>query len=204
MREHHQRQSYFYRCHDQTSHSLLCSLVTSTLAIPVVVFGAVSLIQQLHLGKVDKELRLKAIEKHNSFLTQDEDSVLLAHPAASPVQGDNGTSSLSASNQADPDSAVPAMLDKPERSEPTEQSSPDTGSADQTGESPDAPVPPQTAVLDRPERPEPDSAEQDATASQFSDVTTQQTEPQFSSIMSDSPVPARPYSPGTNEQVYNT
>ncbi len=186
---------------------LLYSLVSSTLAIPVVVFGAVSLIQQAQQANEDKALRLKAIDRHNTFLSQEEDApeqVLLAHPAASLVLKSKSASSPSASSSQsstdDPDAAAPAMLDQPERPEPNVPKSPANSSSDHSDKS-DSQVPPQTAVLDRPDRPEPDSAAAGSQGSTHNNMTAQQAQPQVSSIMADAQAPARPYSPRSNEQV---
>ncbi|DBA71928.1 TPA: hypothetical protein ACH3X2_010683 [Trebouxia sp. C0005] len=186
----------------------IVSLVSSTLAIPVVIFGAVSLIQQAKQANEDKALRLKAINTHNSFLSQEEDKLIEphVHSAASLVLNSNGapdsSTSTSQSSADEPDTAAPAMLDQPDRPEPgmpkpSHSSSADESSKDKSSSN----LPPQTAVLDRPERPEPDSASLDSDAAAQNDMTTQQTEPAFSSFMASVQMPDRPYSPRTNEQV---
>ncbi|KAA6418492.1 MAG: hypothetical protein FRX49_11548 [Trebouxia sp. A1-2] len=168
----------------------IVSLVSSTLAIPVVIFGAVSLIQQAKQANEDKALRLKAINTHNSFLSQEEDKLIEphVHSAASLVLNSNGapdsSTSTSQSSADEPDTAAPAMLDQPDRPEPgmpkpSHSSSADESSQDKSSSN----LPPQTAVLDRPERPEPDSASLDSDAAAQNDMTTQQTEPAFSSFM---------------------
>ena len=133
-----------------------CSLVSSVLAIPVVVFGAVSLIQQARQAKEDKDLRLKAINTHITFLSQEDEDT------DQPEQLSN-ISSISSGDR--PDTASPAMLDHPERPEPSARG--DSSSPARAAEQEHSKLPPQTAVLDRPERPEPDTAFSDA------DVTTQ-------------------------------
>ncbi|DBA83593.1 TPA: hypothetical protein ACH3X1_006163 [Trebouxia sp. C0004] len=181
------------------------SLVSSTLAIPVVIFGAVSLIQQARQANEDKALRLKAINTHNSFLSQEEDTLdePLVHPATNLVLNSNGTPDSSPStSQSSVDTAAPAMLEQPDRPEPgmphpPHSSSPDQSSKDKSSSH----LPPQTAVLDRPERPEPDSASLDSAVSAQSDMTTQQTEPPFSSFMASMQMLDRPYSPRTNKKV---
>jgi len=182
--------------------------VSSTLAIPVVIFGAVSLIQQAKQANEDKALRLKAIDTHNSFLSQEEDTLdePLMHPAASLVLNSNGapdsSPSTSQSSADEPDTAAPAMLDQPDRPEPGMLQPPSSSSTDQSSKDKSSShLPPQTAVLDRPERPEPDSASLDSAASTQSDMTTQQPEPHFSSFMANVQMPVRPYSPRTNEQA---
>jgi len=169
----------------------------------VVIFGAVSLIQQAKQANEDKALRLKAIDTHNSFLSQEEDTLdePLVHPAASLVLNSNGapdsSPSTSQSSADEPDTAAPAMLDQPDRPEPGMLQPPSSSSTDQSSKDKSSShLPPQTAVLDRPERPEPDSA-----ASTQSDMTTQQPEPHFSSFMANVQMPVRPYSPRTNEQA---
>ena len=152
---------------------LACSLVCSTLAVPIVVFGAVSLFQQAQQANEDKALRMKAILTHNAFLSQDEDAApILAAEISLPSP--SNIASKSASNQRsidDPDAAAPAMLDQPERPEPSIQLSPGSSSTDApVEEQKPARLPPQTAVLDRPDRPEPDVPPynaRDATAPQL-------------------------------------
>ena len=174
----------------------------------MVIFGAVSLIQQAKQANEDKALRLKAINTHNSFLSQEEDTLdeLHVHPAASLVLNSNGapdsSPSTSQSSADEPDTAAPAMLDQPDRPEPGMPQPPHSSSADQSSKDKSSShLPPQTAVLDRPERPEPDSASLDSAAAAQSDMNTQQTEPAFSSFMASAQMPDRPYSPRTTEQA---
>ncbi len=173
----------------------------------MVIFGAVSLIQQAKQANEDKALRLKAINTHNSFLSQEEDTSNepQVHPAASLVLNSNGADSSPSTSQSsddEPDTAAPAMLDQPDRPEPGMPQPPHSSSADQSSKDKSSShLPPQTAVLDRPERPEPDSASLDSAAAAQSDMTTQQTEPAFSSFMASEQMPDRPYSPRTNEQA---
>lgn len=177
--------------------------MASTLAIPVVVFGAVSLIQQAQQANEDRSLRLKAIQTHNLFLSQEDNTPkeVIEHPAANLVLNSDSAPDAPPNNSQsradEPDYAAPAMLDQPERPEPSTPQAPDQTPADKSS----ANVPPQTAVLDRPERAEPDSVSSDPAISTHSDVTTQQTEPQLGSFMANAESPARPYSPGTGEQV---
>lgn len=178
-----------------------CSLVSSTLAIPVVVFGAVSLIQQAKQAKEDKALRLKAINRHNTFLSQEDET---QQPGAQSKNSAATTSSAddSFSSADDPDTAAPAMLDQPERPEPTTQA-PDTGSSNPRAVRPKtSKLPPQTAVLDRPERPEPDTASSDANVTTHNDVSAPLLQPQASAAsMIGAQVPTRPHSPATIQQV---
>ncbi|KAL3130708.1 hypothetical protein ABBQ38_000057 [Trebouxia sp. C0009 RCD-2024] len=137
-------------------------LVSSTLAIPVV-FGAVSLIQQARQAKEDKDLRLKAINTHNTFLTQEEEELDPAEQLSNSSSNSSEAATSSAkdnANSADrPYTATPAMLDDPEGPEPVVPGAPDVGSSRARAPEQEASkLPPQTAVLDRPERPEPDTA----------------------------------------------
>lgn len=182
-----------------------CSLVSSTLAVPVVVFGAVSLFQQAKQAKEDKALRLKAINTHITFLSQEEDDVEQLGPCVSSNTSGAATSSGDDrfSSADDPDTAAPAMLDQPERPEPAVPQAPDDSSSDTPAVEQKSPkLPPQTAVLDRPDRPEPEISSPDSNMTTGSDATApllQTHAGPASSIASQTP--PRPYSPGTARQV---
>lgn len=179
-----------------------CSLVSTTLAIPVVVFGAVSLIQQAKQAQEDKALRLKAINTHNTFLSQEEDQ--LEQPEPSVSTGVAASSGGDGSRiEENPDAAPPAMLDQPERPEPTiRQASNDSSSDIQADEQKESKLPPQTAVLDRPDRPEPDTSPRDADVATRSDATAPLLQPQASAASSTAfQTTPRPHSPGTGHQV---
>ena len=188
---------------------LLCSLVSSTIAIPVVVFGAVSVIQQVQQANEDKALRLKAINTHNTFMSHEEEATQEAvpvNPAASLVLNSSNASGPSArtsqSSTNEPDAAAPAMLDQPDRPEPSTLRSPRNKGTDQkSDEQSTSQVPPQTAVLDRPDRPEPTSDAPKSSGSTHSDITAQESQPHFSSVTADVQPPTRPHSPRTAAQV---
>lgn len=179
----------------------VCSLVSSSLAIPVVVFGAVSLVQQAKQAQEDNALRLKAINTHNTFLSQEEDQVEQPAPSvstgvAAPSGGDRS------SIEDDPDAAAPAMLDQPGRPEPKiRQASGDSSSDIQADEQKESKLPPQTAVLDRPDRPEPETS-RDADVATRSDATAPMFQPQASTGSSAAfQTTSGPQSPGTIHQV---
>lgn len=116
---------------------------------------------------------------------------------AAPSGGDRS------SFEDDPDAAAPAMLDQPERPEPTvRQASNDSSSDIQADEQKESKLPPQTAVLDRPDRPEPESSAHNADVATCSDATAPLLEPQASAASSTAfQTSPRPYSPGTMHQV---
>lgn len=180
-----------------------CRLVSSTLAVPVVVFGAVSLIQQAKQAKEDKALRLKAINTHTTFLSTEEDE------AEQPGLSSNSSGAAAASGDDrfsstdDPDTAAPAMLDQPERPEPTIPRAPGDSSSDIPAVQQKPPkLPPQTAVLDRPDRPEPERSSPDSNMTIRSDATAPLLQAQASPASSIAfQMPPRPYSPGTTQQV---
>lgn len=180
----------------------VCSLVSSSLAIPVVVFGAVSLIQQAKQAQEDKALRLKAINTHNNFLSQEEDQLEQPTPSVS-----NGVAACSGGDgsriEDNPDAAAPAMLDQPERPEPTiRQASGDSSSNIQPDEQKESKLPPQTAVLDRPDRPEPETSSRDAGVATRSDATAPLLQSQATAASSTAfQTTPRPHSPGTIHQV---
>ena len=162
-----------------------CSLVSSVLAIPVIVFGAVSLIQQARQAKEDKDLRLKAINTHITFLSQEDEET------DQPEQLSNVSSISSGDRQ---DTASPAMLDHPERPEPSAPGAP--GDPARAAEQEHSKLPPQTAVLDRPERPEPDTAFSDADLTTQTDVTAPLAQPPVSAASRVVvQAPARPHNP---------
>lgn len=182
-----------------------CSLVSSTLAIPIVVFGAVSLIQQAKQAKEDKDLRLKAINTHNTFLSQEDEE------SAQPEQSSSSISSGVAASSPDdnfssadnPHTATPAMLDHPERPEPTLAGAHVNDSSHaRAAEQEASQLPPQTAVLDRPERPEPETAPIDANLSIHQDGTAPILQPQASATSMVAPqAPTSPHSPNSLQQV---
>lgn len=163
-------------------------------------FGAVSLIQQAKQAKEDKALRLKAINRHNTFLSQEEDE------AEQPVPGGTAASSVGdqSSSAADPDTAAPAMLDQPERPEPTLPEAPGDSSSDTPAvERNTSKLPPQTAVLDRPDRPEPEKSSPDSNVTTRSDATAPLLLSQASTASSlASQTALRPHSPVTTQQVF--
>ena len=180
----------------------VCSLVSSSLAIPIVIFGTVSLIQQAKQAQEDTALRLKAINTHNTFLSQEEDQVEQPEPSVSDAVaaclGGDGSHT-----EDNPDAAAPAMLDQPERPEPAvRQASNDSSCDTQADEQKESKLPPQTAVLDRPDRPEPESSSRDADVATRSDAKAPLLQPQANAASSTAfqPTP-RPHSPGTMHQV---
>ena len=182
-----------------------CSLVSSTLAIPVVVFGAVSLVQQAKQAKEDKALRLKAINTHNTFLSQDEDEAEQSGPSVSSNSSGAAASpdDKRFSSADDPGTAAPAMLDQPERPEPTIPQAPgDSSSGTPAVKQKPPKLPPQTAVLDRPDRPEPETSSPDSNVTTRSDATAPLLQAQASAAGSITyQAPPRPCSPGTTQQV---
>ncbi|KAL3138744.1 hypothetical protein ABBQ32_005589 [Trebouxia sp. C0010 RCD-2024] len=158
-------------------------LVSSTLAIPIVVFGAVSLIQQTRQAKEDKDLRLKAINTHNTFLTHEEQETDPAEQLSNFSSNSSGAATSSADDNASsadrPDTATPAMLDDPARPEPVLPGAPGVGSSPaRASEQEASKLPPQTAVLDRPERPEPDTALSEGDLTTHTDVEAPLLQPQ--------------------------
>lgn len=179
-----------------------CSLVSSTLAIPIVVFGAVSLIQQTRQAKEDKDLRLKAINTHNTFLTHEEQETDPAEQLSNFSSNSSGAATSSADDNASsadrPDTATPAMLDDPARPEPVLPGAPGVGSSPaRASEQEASKLPPQTAVLDRPERPEPDTALSEGDLTTHTDVEAPLLQPQASAASMIVPqAPSRPYNLG--------
>ena len=179
-----------------------CSLVSSTLAIPVITFGAVSLIQQAKQAKEDKVLRLKAINTHNTFLSQEEDEAQQPGPSVSSNSSGAAGSSVDdhSSSAADPDTAAPAMLDQPERPEPALSQAPSDSRSDTPAvESKASKLPPQTAVLDRPDRPEPETSSPDSSVTTRNDAVASLPEAQASAASS--VASQTPHSPVTTQQV---
>ena len=179
-------------------------MVTASLLVPLVIYGAVSVAQQIRQTNEEAALTLKAINTHNTFLSQEadaDDQALRTHPAAHLVMNSTSSSPTAGDSQSstdEPDAAAPAMLDQPERPEPKQ--SPATLSTDenQRGKA-DSQVPPQTAVLDRPERPEPNSAAPGGNTQ--TDLTVEQPSSQFSFAMSGTHSPGDPGGSGTSQQV---
>ena len=166
-------------------------------------FGAVSLIQQANQAKEDKALRLKAINTHTTFLSQEDDK----SEQPGPNSNSNAAAAFSGhecfSSADEPDTAAPAMLDQPERPEPTVPQAPGDSSSDNPVVEQKKPkLPPQTAVLDRPDRPEPETSSADSSVTTRSDATAPLLQAQASAASSiKSQTPPRPYSPGTTQQV---
>ena len=169
-------------------------------------FGAVSLIQQAKQAKEDKALRLKAINTHNTFLSQEEDEAEQPVPGVTSNSGGTAASSVDdqSSSAADPDTAAPAMLDQPERPEPTLPQAPGDSSSDTPAvERSTSKLPPQTAVLDRPDRPEPEKSSPDSNVTTCSDATAPLLLSQASTASSlASQTAPRPHSPVTTQQVF--
>lgn len=165
-------------------------------------FGAVSLIQQARQAKEDKDLRLKAINTHNTFLTQEEEELDPAEQLSNSSSNSSEAATSSAkdnANSADrPYTATPAMLDDPEGPEPVVPGAPDVGSSRARAPEQEASkLPPQTAVLDRPERPEPDTAFSVGDLTTHTDVEALLFQPQASvASMILAQAPSRPYNPG--------
>ena len=178
-------------------------MVSASLAVPLVIYGAVSVAQQIRQTNEEAVLRLKAIDTHNTFLSQEEgtdDPALRIHPAAHLVMTSSSTGPTAGDSQSstdEPDAAAPAMLDQPERPEPKQSQGPATSSTDenQRGKA-DSQVPPQTAVLDRPERPEPNSAAPGGTTQ--NDLTVEQPS---SFAVSEAHSPSDLGSSGTSKEV---
>lgn len=178
-----------------------CSI--AAIAVPAVAFGAATLLQQAQQANEDRALRLKAIHKHNTFLsTQEEDDELADTAAATSsvtntaMQSSGSPSQSNTSSSDEPDTAAPAMLDQPDRPEPRLPSLDEEAGSSLT---PDADkqtnLPPQTAMLDRPERPEPESSHRDA-----ADTQSSFTEQSGDVILGHDQF-ARPSSPANKEEV---
>ena len=186
-----------------------CSLVSSTLAIPVVVFGAVSLLQQARQANEDKQLTLKAINTHNTFMSQEEaepDQQGIAVPTTMLAHNSEGASTSSASGSQDsrdaPDAAAPAMLDQPDRPEPSLPKAGNSGADTPTEKRKPSELPPQTAVLDRPDRPEPDTASTKSNATAQGSDTAHVAKPQANTVrFAENQTSTRPHSPDTTQQV---
>ena len=178
-------------------------MVSASVAVPLVVYGAVSVIQQINQTNEEAVLNLRAMHKHNTFMSQQElegehpsSQMVLASSSLSPSYGESQSSS------DEPDTAAPAMLDQPERPEPRQPQSPATSSTDQDQKDrAHSQVPPQTAVLDRPDRPEPDSAGNASGDKTQSSIAAQQPGLQFSFAMSEAQSPVRVGSPETSQQA---
>ena len=161
------------------------------------------MVQQAKQANEDKALRLKAISKHKTFLSTQEDDELTeaTSPMANTVMNSSGGSSQPSTSSSDePDAAAPAMLDQPDRPEPHVPATDEkAGSSQASDTDKQSNLPPQTAVLDRPERPEPESSHDDASSAQSS-LTQQAGTFAFSS--SGQIDFARPSSPASGEEVY--
>lgn len=193
--------------HQFTSRAQLKSCVfrsIAAVAVPAVAFGALTLVYQARQANEDKSLRMKAIDKHKTFLsTQEEEETEVAlsvAPITGRVMSSSGAPSQSSTSSSDePDTAPPAMLDQPERPEPRIPSRDEEAVPSQ---SPDADkhskLPPQTAVLDRPDRPEPERSHDDA-ADMHNDLTQQSGA--FAWSRGEHHDSARPSSPANKEEV---
>lgn len=189
-----------------SSHLSWCCSIAA-LAVPAVAYGVATLFQQAKQASEDKSLRMKAIQKHNTFLStqKDDDELPEAAAAMSPVvinamQSSGSPAQNSTSSSEEPDTAAPAMLDQPDRPEPRLPSVDEEAGPSQTlDEDKQSKLPPQTAVLDRPDRPEPESSRTDGAADRQSRFTEHSAKVLLSTAGHDQS--ARPSSPANKQEV---